>query len=275
MLCEGKMSRSYPIVDHSIKNYDKLIGFCRPLIDQFAVNHFWYHKVTYDGYFRTIGTHIDWTDYMMSDQRFMTNAYLRHPDNYQTGISLTHKIKDPAYQEMVKIIEKKFNLNFAIAYLEKTHDGVQGFGFAAAGHFKEAEELYIQDFPLLNLFIGRFKEEFKSIIQKLDDDAVLVGTPTNSYYHKKEKNLHVKVDNRKSFLEKLGVKEPNHLTLREKDILSYMLKGYSVSQIADMIHRSKRTIEHQIEALKDKLDCYSKQELIEKAHEFALLGYII
>jgi DNA-binding NarL/FixJ family response regulator len=52
------------------------------------------------------------------------------------------------------------------------------------------------------------------------------------------------------------------LSKKQVVILAYLILGYSASDIALRLHRSKRTIESHIEDLKDKLKCNSKAELI-------------
>lgn len=54
------------------------------------------------------------------------------------------------------------------------------------------------------------------------------------------------------------------LTFNKKQmiLLQYIMMGYSAAEIANLVHRSKRTIEGHIEHLKHKLQCTSKAEII-------------
>lgn len=56
-----------------------------------------------------------------------------------------------------------------------------------------------------------------------------------------------------------------NLTRRESECLFYLIRGFTVSQIADRLHRSIRTIEKHVCHLKDKLSCQSRAELTEKS----------
>ncbi|RKP47521.1 helix-turn-helix transcriptional regulator [Trinickia fusca] len=60
------------------------------------------------------------------------------------------------------------------------------------------------------------------------------------------------------------------LTPRETEILFFLLRGGVARRIADLLSISVRTVEHHIDALKDKFAVSSKPELIEKAIE---MGY--
>jgi DNA-binding CsgD family transcriptional regulator len=57
------------------------------------------------------------------------------------------------------------------------------------------------------------------------------------------------------------------LTPRETEILFFLLRGGVARRIADLLSISVRTVEHHIDALKDKFTVTSKSELIEKAIE--------
>jgi DNA-binding CsgD family transcriptional regulator len=54
------------------------------------------------------------------------------------------------------------------------------------------------------------------------------------------------------------------LVLSKKQIimLNYIVRGYSAADIAQLLNRSKRTVEGHIEHLKNKLQCNSKAEII-------------
>jgi DNA-binding CsgD family transcriptional regulator len=55
------------------------------------------------------------------------------------------------------------------------------------------------------------------------------------------------------------------LTDREKQILTLLVRGKTAKEIAFIINRSKRTVEHHLENVKRKMGVASKSELIEKA----------
>lgn len=59
----------------------------------------------------------------------------------------------------------------------------------------------------------------------------------------------------------------NRVSQRQAECLYYLVKGMSARQIADEIGLSKRTIEAYIIILKQKFNCISKYELINKAWE--------
>jgi DNA-binding CsgD family transcriptional regulator len=63
-----------------------------------------------------------------------------------------------------------------------------------------------------------------------------------------------------------GLNTENHnLTLRQLDCLYYLVNGMTVKQIGRELNLSPRTIEHYLETIKLKLNCYSRADLISKS----------
>lgn len=61
---------------------------------------------------------------------------------------------------------------------------------------------------------------------------------------------------------------------RQSELLFYLLRGYSVRDIADKLNLSKRTIESYLTEIKNKFNCHSKKDVIEKAIDAGLLHII-
>lgn len=70
-----------------------------------------------------------------------------------------------------------------------------------------------------------------------------------------------------------GQGELLRLSKRERENLSYLRKGMSYREIGKQMGISSRTVEHQLESVKDKLGLMNRSELMkisEKLHEFGL-----
>jgi len=61
------------------------------------------------------------------------------------------------------------------------------------------------------------------------------------------------------------------LTQRQEQCLYFMAKGMTMKQIAHAIGLSPKTVEHHIDALKIKLNCFSRSALIAKAFELGIV----
>ena len=65
--------------------------------------------------------------------------------------------------------------------------------------------------------------------------------------------------------------EKIHLTKCQTDCLYYLVKGMTMKQIAATIGRSPKAVEHHLEAVKIKLNCDTRSELISKALQLPVI----
>jgi DNA-binding CsgD family transcriptional regulator len=64
------------------------------------------------------------------------------------------------------------------------------------------------------------------------------------------------------------------MTPKEKEVLFYLLRGKTVLDIANLLCRSKRTVDMHVESLKQKFNVGSKALLIEKAILYGYMNFI-
>lgn len=57
-------------------------------------------------------------------------------------------------------------------------------------------------------------------------------------------------------------------------VVKQLIKGFFASKIADQLYLSPRTVEHHLERIKDKYDCMTKAELIQKVQKLDSYGYL-
>jgi DNA-binding CsgD family transcriptional regulator len=62
-----------------------------------------------------------------------------------------------------------------------------------------------------------------------------------------------------------STENPYALTQRQIQCLYYIVKGFSQKEIANLLEISDRTVEHYLEAVKIKLNCFKRSDLIAKA----------
>lgn len=60
------------------------------------------------------------------------------------------------------------------------------------------------------------------------------------------------------------------LAVRESEVLYFLMQFYSSTKIGELLHLSKRTVQHYIENIKRKLSCQSTQQVLEYCF---MLGY--
>lgn len=259
----------------NLQNNNKLKKFCAPLYSHFKVNHFWYHSISNEGLFTCLGSNAAWMEYYFSENLYLPNPYIRSPTNYSTGVQFIRKVDDHTYQESVNLGVKKFNLDQNLLFLKKTKLGIKGFGFASYGSRNEFEALCLNELSLLQLFIKRFEEEFELLIKQMESRPVEIAKLVGPDFYQQQPGIRTPQISKHDFLSDLQLKEVTLLTQREKAVLYYASKGLSAAETAEQLFLSKRTIEHYLENIKNKLNCFSKVELIQTAQEFINLGYIV
>lgn len=67
---------------------------------------------------------------------------------------------------------------------------------------------------------------------------------------------------------------PLPLSARHQEVLSLLIRGKPMKEIAYILDISPRTVEKHISAIKEKLGCYNKSQLIEKAIDSGFLFHI-
>lgn len=257
----------------TVKHGKKIKEFCEPIKEHFGISYFWHYKLTNEGLFHCFGSHIEWMKYYYANKLYLYNPFLRHPSFFTSGINLIRKVNNPSFQESLDFGKKLFNVDLSLVTIEKSINGIQGFGFATCLDNDIAETMYLAEFSKLSLFANRFRKEFSHLIEITNREPVDLATEKGTLFVDDTCGFFAKPKNIKGFLKKLNIDLDARLTSREMEVCFFLIQGFSASQIALQLFLSKRTIEHTIENIKDKLDCWTKAELIQKLIEREKLGF--
>lgn len=249
----------------SSKHYNKMIRFLKPLNDHFGVNHFWYNRITCSGHYSFIGNHARWNEFFFSQDLIGKVPYFRHPDVVPQGISLMKNSAE--FNELYTIAAEKFGINFNVFLLKRTIEGIEGFGFGTYQKLGLKDEFLLNELPLLTSFIKQFREENKNVFNIAYDNQVDVASHLGESFFQNERKGNAAL-NRNSFLKDIGFEKVLSLSKQERAILKFSSNGFSAPYIAKELNLSSRTVEHYIDNIKQKLDVYSKDELIIKAKKF-------
>lgn len=125
----------------------------------------------------------------------------------------------------------------------------------------------------VKLFNGQMQVFLSHKMPLCDLDGNVIGVFGQSFLLDQQNSF---TENRGFFVNKLissivefenGRLNVDGITLakRETECLYYLVRGMSAKQIANQLTLSYRTVEYYLEQLKNKLNCYSRSDLIEKA----------
>ena len=117
----------------------------------------------------------------------------------------------------------------------------------------------------LHLLARFFRENNRGLFSSLEETPINLPEILGSdFYENKIQRSDPNYIAKQNFLKKLGVNREFDLSPPEMETLRLILKGYSSSQIAKQVYRSKRTIEHRVENIKSKL-CWMSTRLPKKS----------
>ncbi len=244
----------------------RLKKFCLPLIEHLEISHFYHYMLTDAGGFASVGLNQEWHDCLFSGSDcYLALPQFRDMNNMERQIIFTPVVENEHWQKLAKMATEEFNVHLGLQISFETEDGQEAFGFG----LKSADPLkhiaFLNNQPLINNFLLAYRIEFQNSFLK--DNLVDVASLIGPSFHKTTKS-------EKKSSELLGIYEaPNPFTKRETEVIPYLLDGYSAAAIANKLFLSKRTVEHRLEQMKEKMDCVSKSELIRKVRTMETFGY--
>lgn len=246
---------------------------CEVLFRNLKITEFYYYKIGNAGQFTLLGSNVAWGEYVAAEKLYERDPYFRHPKNFRDGVVLLKKdAQDEAVREMFTVGEERFDRGLVLQIVQKRAEGVEVFGFASKTSDEGTLSMLLSELSLLRLFTENFRKENQFLFSKLEDNQIDFAKLIGPAVFNQDMGIMPKVPNRQGFLKTLGMGGVV-LTAFEQNIIQLLLSGYPASQIARVLHRSKRTVEHRIERVKEKLVCHSRAELIQKGRELETLGY--
>lgn len=264
------MSYEDVIQSVSIRYTNKINQICKPLFHYLNLNHFWYCKIDNQGNYFFLGSHAPWCELFAAEKLYLKYSYLRHPEFHQSCVNLIRSPIDPLLSDVLTSCKNRFSMHCLLSIINKGEQGIEEFGFASAFATDEQISRLMSELPLLRLFVKKFWEENALLRTKFEDHSINIAKLIGPTFY--EPFLLPSSSHKKLLFKTMGA--DTHLTPGDKEVLKLLQKGFSAGQIGAQIFRSTRTIEHRIERVKDKLSCSSKSELIQKAEELSLCGFL-
>jgi DNA-binding CsgD family transcriptional regulator len=260
----------------SSKFNDKLKAFVAPLEDYLGVSQFYYYRITNSGHYASAGSNPEWRDFYFWEKQYLLCPVFRHPDNFQTGLIDLRAFQDEKMNRLTKTAKESYDVNFSLQFTKRTAWGIEVFGFGIDTDDPLHHMALLNELSLLKLFIRRYKETFFPLNRVLEDNQADIASEIGPSFFKLTAPVKKILDPkaRAAFLKKMGVTLSSPLSPRETEIASHLLEGNTALDIAALLHLSKRTVEHHIERLKNKLNCDSKTDLIKKAWDLQLAGLL-
>lgn len=267
------------VVDTQIlRNIDQVKKTTRPLHEIFGIDYFTYHRISNEGQYTVLLDRPDWAEHYVCKKLYKEDPYLQHPDAYTSGFCLIDMNGSPSYKEQILQEGAKFNLDLGLCLIQKNEHGVEFFGFSGSKHSSALDKLYLNHQSLLISFANHFKKQHANTLKYWNEGAPFLEILKEKKLERNPVQLQLDDETHHSFLKALGmdqqIKQAALFSRREKQCLKWLLKGKSSKETANYLGLSRRTVESYFENIKNKLGCWSKNELFEIAQALESLGLL-
>lgn len=249
---------------------DEVTQICRPLFDNTAISYFEYARYFKDGRFFELNTNADITLRYVNEKCY--------PDAAEIGLNTTPFIfmtqalplpratrgVEEKYRNNIKIFEAE-NVRHRVYsnFSEKDYFDVCGFGTNIEDSL--AVELFCNNFDFLDRFRRYFIIEADKLIQEQTLHCIQLPITRPEIVIDEQQILN---DRKLTTIQDVPLKQSCiisgvKLSPREYSTLEHLAHGKSAKEIARELSISEKTVRTYIERLKQKLNCYSKSQIIE------------
>lgn len=265
------MSRYRDMIEcGTVRHSNRVKKFCDPLFECFNLNQFYYVKITDNGSMYSLDSHLPFIDYWASEKWKLSYPFYRHPRFIKEDVNVITDTNDPNLKGMISSLKELFNFQSWLRIVNRVSDGIEEFGFSSPSASTMQIAMMQREVPLFQLFLKNFKKENTVVFSKLEDHQIDIANMVGLDFYKDDLPVIPRSEAINKLLRSFGREE----SLLKSDLLmlKFLLDGLSAGHIAVQVSLSKRTIEHRMERLKEKLGCHSKAELIQKARDLEHLG---
>lgn len=255
------------IQDYIVRHSDDIQEATKPLHDHFGVSYFTYHRIDANGKYTVLHDRPDWAELYVGAEIYRQDPYLRHPDNYSSGLCMIENNGSEEYLETVFREAKKIELDLGVMVIERKADCVEFFGFAANKARSSLEKIYLNQPSLLKSFAGYFKQKLSGHILSMENGSnfLLTDLKDKDFFSQRPVFPGIPKASHLAFLRDIGmaryVRYAEVLSARERECLKLLVGGKSAKETAILLGLSPRTVESYFDNIKLKLSCVSKGQI--------------
>ena len=150
-----------------------------------------------------------------------------------------------------------FKIAHSITYLEKNQKFLEIFRF-----FSNDNLIYLLDRKIFYHFMFYFKDNMQKYISRSREDCfkVPLKLEPSEIVEAKADYVVESLPIKKYYLK--GKYEKVYLTCSERNCLNWCIQGKTSAEIGLILGISKRTVENNIQKIKEKFDCYKQSQLV-------------
>lgn len=242
---------------------------CKPLI-HLDITSFNYVKTFEDGSQINLSNRTSWLEHFYDNKFYLIGAFENHPNQYASGFALWPHLSG---QKIFYDARTYFNIDHGITIIEKQKDSCEFYYFGTTTNNHKLVNFYINNIDLLQRFIFFFKDKAALLLKKANKDRIILENHFESTASLNFDNSIIIPDRKiNEFFENTAIKnfqlsgsvEGETITSKQLRCIIYLLEGKTAKEIAKKLGLSFRTVEGHINKLKNKFECHTKNELINK-----------
>jgi DNA-binding CsgD family transcriptional regulator len=264
------MSSIYNLYSNQIKKYhNKIKDICAPLQEHLDISYVSYQKVDSNGNYTILANRPDYLEYFFEERIYNFDPYLIDTSHYNNGLfrfmvipELINKEDKGTVGVIVDKCQRNFNFYQSMLVTLKNNDYYETFCFATGDKNKNTIFRFANEINLFQQFISYFKTNTTAIINEIDELKINLKQIKGDDFFTEYKEIAQNRVNKPiydSLFKQLAPREfqiyskLEQLTPKEKQCLSYLLKGKTAYETSVILGVSKRTIETHHNNIKLKL----------------------
>jgi len=237
--------------------YADMHAICHPVLKKSGMTFFDFGRMYDDGSCVLLSNRKDVTSYLFTTQSPIfapiPASLLRKKFYYLIP-------ENGPYQKIMHDVRSYYNIGYGIDLFECGSGYVDVCCFASTADNEQIVNYYLNNIDVLENFRSYFKYAADDIIKKAINQTIMLP-----------EHMRLNFDSR-SYIEKKYTPEYQRfglqasalsLTMRELQIARLLVRGKTAKEIAAVIDRSHRTVEHHIEKIKNKTGSTTRSELIQ------------
>ncbi len=235
---------------------------CSPL-KLINIENFFYHRIYSDGFMIHLSTDVVWGEFFLNKLFSLDydEADINNHLYIENSISLWEM---NAHNQVWQDGKLNFNVGNGISLLSEKNPKYKEIScFYGSRYNHELNDFYLSNLDILQNFVMFFKDQASNLIYEFEQKRILLP---KKYRLAPSKQESVAVDKRNEFLSFIKPKkffiEEQYITEKEAECLYWLSEGKTSDEIGIILDRSNRTVEKHIEHIKEKLNCYTKSDLM-------------
>lgn len=262
---------------------------CKPLADYLGTTAVLYVDVDRSGRAFLLQTHQKWSERFLEEQYYKVDIVLVHPDNIHNGFAFQETSTEQEFKDtLLHDAVNNFGFCHSFVYIEKTNNNDGYFGLACAStkdNFQMINRL-VNEAHIVKKIIRKINKDLRSVVKDLPAMKMDFATLKGEAFYKERggvfnENYAISQEKKISLLKDTGLLTEyssnedffkKSLSPQETNCLRIYLSSHNLKAVARDLNLSVSTVKTYIENIKNKFNCYTRHELLEKAAILESLG---